>query len=244
LKPLTQTAAHQIFTDIADDTTEAEDVEKVLSHTDNVPLAIILMAHLVDLEGCSTVLSRWEDDKTSILSEGHDRRSNLDLSIHLSMSSPRITTLPQSKELLSLLAILPDGISDIELSQMNLPIDDMLGCKAALLGTGLAYTTEQNQLKVLVPIQEYMQRFHAPTQELVQPLCKYFQGLVEFHKELGESMQGSEINHRLQKNFANIQRVLLHELKQRSQLLELIPCIISLDMFSKRTGRGSTSLMS
>ncbi|KAJ7898707.1 hypothetical protein B0H14DRAFT_2557196 [Mycena olivaceomarginata] len=91
-----------------------------LIFTDNMPLAVDLIAHLVDYEGPSSVLNRWEAEKTSLLSAGDDRKSNLDASIRLSLSSPRITT--GARKLLSLLSILPDGLSDVELIQSNLPI--------------------------------------------------------------------------------------------------------------------------
>jgi hypothetical protein len=64
------------------------------------------------------------------MSDGYDKRSNMDLSITLSLSSPHF---PHSKDLLSLLSILPDGLSDTELVQARLPIDNILGCKAALI---------------------------------------------------------------------------------------------------------------
>jgi hypothetical protein len=125
LKPLDQEAAHNTFIDIADNGHSSEDVDKVLSLTDNMPLAISLLAHLVDSEGCSNVLSCWEKERTSMISEGSDKRSNLDLSISLSLSSPRIKSQPHSRELLSLLSMLPDGLSDVELVQSGLPIDDI-----------------------------------------------------------------------------------------------------------------------
>jgi hypothetical protein len=131
-QPLEQDAAQQTFIDIADNTHDPKEVEKVLSLTDNMPLAINLIAHLVDSEGCSLVLSHWEEEKTSLISDGYDRTSNLDLSISLSLSSPRLDTHPHSKNLLSLLSMLPDGLPDIELVQSKLPIDNIMGCKAAL----------------------------------------------------------------------------------------------------------------
>ncbi|KAJ7819731.1 hypothetical protein B0H13DRAFT_1921574 [Mycena leptocephala] len=118
---------------MCDNTHNPEEVKKVLSLTDNMPLAINLLAHLVNSEGCSNVLSRWEEEKTSLISDGYDRRSNLDLSISLSLSSPRLNSVPHSKDLLSLLSMLPDGLSDAELVQAKLPVDNILGCKAALI---------------------------------------------------------------------------------------------------------------
>ncbi|KAJ7854906.1 P-loop containing nucleoside triphosphate hydrolase protein, partial [Mycena leptocephala] len=175
LKPLEQAAARQTFIDIADSTHDPEEVDKVLSLTDNMPLAISLIAHLVDSEGCSHVLSHWEEEKTSLISDGYDRTSNLDLSISLSLSSPRLN--PHSKDLLSLLSMLPDGLSDVELMQSKLPIDNILGCKAALICTSLAYSDGHKQLKALAPIREYMQKTQPPGDCLIRPLLKHFQEL-------------------------------------------------------------------
>ncbi|KAJ7758762.1 hypothetical protein B0H14DRAFT_3166032 [Mycena olivaceomarginata] len=132
LQPLSDIAARQLFFDIAD-----ED----------------LIAHLVDFEGSSNVLAHWEIEKTALFSVGNDRKSNLDASIGLSLSSPRITS--GAKDLLSLLSILPDGLSDIELLQSNLPIRDIRGCKTILLATSLAYNDNKKRLRALLPIREH-----------------------------------------------------------------------------------------
>ncbi|KAJ7602168.1 P-loop containing nucleoside triphosphate hydrolase protein [Mycena polygramma] len=139
LSPLEQDAARQMFIDIADDVHNQEDVDKVLALKDNMPLAISLLAHVADEQGCPTVLTRWEEENTSMISDGWDRKSDLDLSISLSLSSPQLQPLPHSQELLSLLSMLPNELSDVELVQSKLPLDKVLGCKAALIGTTLAY---------------------------------------------------------------------------------------------------------
>ncbi|KAJ6592260.1 P-loop containing nucleoside triphosphate hydrolase protein, partial [Mycena vulgaris] len=177
LKPLTQDAARQTFMDIADDGHDSDDIDKILLLTDNMPLAINLMAHLVESEGCPNVLARWEDEKTSVISNGYDKRSNLELSISMSLSGPRIVSVPHCQDLLSLLSLLPDGLSDIELVQSKLPIKDILHCKAVLLSTSLAYSDDQARVKVLVPIREYMKKCYHPAAPLVQPLLNYFQEL-------------------------------------------------------------------
>ncbi|KAJ7620737.1 P-loop containing nucleoside triphosphate hydrolase protein, partial [Mycena polygramma] len=177
LRPLEQNAARQTFIDIADDIHNLEEVDKVLALTDNMPLAISLLAHLVDSEGCSTVLLRWEEEKTSVISDGWDRKSNLDLSISLSLSSPRLHAYPQAQHLLSLLSLLPDGLSDVELVQSKIPVNNILGCKAALISTSLAYTDSHKRLKVLVPIREYIQKSWPPNDDLIRPLRRYFQEL-------------------------------------------------------------------
>ncbi|KAJ7443263.1 P-loop containing nucleoside triphosphate hydrolase protein [Mycena latifolia] len=151
LKPLADHAARQTFTDITDNDHDNEEITQLLELTDNMPLAVTLLANLVDYEGCSTVLGRWKTENTYMLSEGHDKSSNLNSSITISLSCPRMTS--GAKDLLSLLSILPDGLSNIELLQSILPVPDLLTCKAVLLQTSLAYT-DSMRLKVLVPIRD------------------------------------------------------------------------------------------
>ncbi|KAJ7923754.1 P-loop containing nucleoside triphosphate hydrolase protein [Mycena leptocephala] len=224
LKPLEQDAAWKTFMDIADNIYDPKEVDKVLSLTDNLPLAISLIAHLVDSEGCSHVLSNWEEEKTSLISEGNDRTSNLDLSISLSLSSPRLNS--HSKDLLSLLSMLPDGLSDVELVQSKFPIDNILGCKASLICTTLAYSDEHKRLKALVPIREYMQKIQPPGDHLIRPLHKHFQELLEFYMEYRGNESSSSTVARVLSNYSNIQNVLQNGLQQgHPDLLNSIYCI-------------------
>ncbi|KAJ7451374.1 hypothetical protein FB451DRAFT_1525764, partial [Mycena latifolia] len=208
LKPLTQAAARNTFVDIADDGYSLEDVDKILVLADNMPLAIDLLANLVEHEGVSSVLNRWETEKTSLVSVGNDKGSNLDLSISLSLASSRIQALPQSQDLLSLLSILPEGLSDLELMQSKLPIQSILACKATLLRTSLAYTDNHARLKLLVPIREYVCQLHPPTIGLAQSLLKYYQKLLELYETYQGTVSSPGIVSRLTANFANIQNIL------------------------------------
>ncbi|KAJ7300778.1 hypothetical protein DFH08DRAFT_946327 [Mycena albidolilacea] len=244
LEPLDQDAAQKTFMDIAEGTHEPTEVDKILALTDNMPLAIGLLANLVDVEGYSTVLSRWEQEKTSLISDGYDKRSNLDLSIALSLSSPRLKTLPQAKDLLSLLSMLPDGLSDADLIQSKLPLDHIRGCKAALIGTSLAYSDQQKRLKVLVPIREYMQKIQPPGNHLIQPLLKHFQELLEFYHEHRGTLLGSTTVARISSNLGNIQNVLHHGLQPGyPDLRDSIYSACHLNSFSRLIGRGILPLI-
>ncbi|KAJ7877767.1 P-loop containing nucleoside triphosphate hydrolase protein [Mycena leptocephala] len=244
LKPLGQVAAQQTFLDIADGNHDPEEVGKVLALTDNMPLAINLLAHLADSEGCSNVLSRWEEEKTSLISDGYDRRSNLDLSISLSLSSPRLHAVPDAKDLLSLLSMLPDGLSDVELSQSKLPIDNILGCKTALIRTTLAYINEHKHLKVLAPIREYMQKTQPPGQHLVRPLLKHFQDLLEFYVEYHGTQSSSGSVVRVSSNYSNIENILRNGLRNgHPDLVNSIYCTCYLNQFSQFMGQGVSPLM-
>ncbi|KAJ7183693.1 P-loop containing nucleoside triphosphate hydrolase protein, partial [Mycena filopes] len=176
LKPLPNEAALQIFEEITDDPHLSHEKTQLLHFTENIPLVLDLMAHLVEYEGLSNVLTRWKTEKTSLLSIGYDRGSNMNASIALSLSSPRIT--PWSRELLSLLSILPDGLSDAELVQSNLPINDILTCRSVLIATSLAYRDSKGRLRSLLPIREHVRKFSPPSDALVQSLRKSFHALL------------------------------------------------------------------
>jgi hypothetical protein len=244
LQPLTSEAAYQTFMEITDHVHDAKEVEKILLLADNMPLAIDLMAHLVDYEGLSTVLNRWDTERTSILSEGHDHRSNLDLSIALSLSSPRITSSPQALDLLSLLSMLPDGLSDVELIQSNLPLDNILGCKSTLLRTALAYMDDHKRLKLLVPIREYLQKTQPPTHRLIHPLFQYFQELLQLYSEYQGTLSSVPIVPRIASNLSNIQNVLLHGLNpQNPDLAGIIQAACDLSTYSIDTGHGKIKFL-
>ncbi|KAJ7135147.1 hypothetical protein C8R46DRAFT_1015109 [Mycena filopes] len=244
LRPLAQDAAQKVFLDIADEGHFQEEVNQVLHLTGNVPLAICLMAHLVDVEGCSTVLSRWQTEKTSVISDGHDKRSNLELSITVSLSSPRITSTPHARDLLSLMAMLPDGLTDAELRQVHFPLQDILGCKAALVRTALAYIDDGKRLKVLVPIREYMQGLFPPTDPMIKPLLRHFQELVEVHKIHFGQKSASIVVTQVRSNFTNIQNIFRHNLySEHAEFRNTVSGICDLNRFSRIEGQGKISLL-
>ncbi|KAJ7809662.1 hypothetical protein B0H13DRAFT_1668016, partial [Mycena leptocephala] len=148
LEPLSDDAAMQTFADITDYLDDDKhSIRQILGLTDNLPLAINLVANIAAIEGHETVLSRWREEKTTLFSEGRDKRSNLDLSIQLSLSSPRMVDSPGPHQLLSLLSLLPDGILETELLQCNLLISDMGRSKTTLIRTSLAYVDHGKRLR-------------------------------------------------------------------------------------------------
>ncbi|KAJ7758018.1 P-loop containing nucleoside triphosphate hydrolase protein, partial [Mycena metata] len=212
LKPLSQEAARKMFIDIAEDRHSMKEMDQVLALTDNMPLSINLLAHIVDVQGCNSTLLRWQEERTSVISEGYDRRSNLELSISLSLASPRITVVPRSQDLLSLLSILPDGLSDVELKQTAFPIEDILACKMALVRTALAYTDDQKRLKALVPIREYMARLAPPRDHMVRPLLKHYHQLLELYQATHGTRVSTPLVDRLVRNYTNMQNTLRNAL--------------------------------
>ncbi|KAJ7789620.1 hypothetical protein B0H14DRAFT_3115730 [Mycena olivaceomarginata] len=149
LIPLTPVAAHQTFIEIAD-----------------------------EVHDTSETLGRWRLERTALLSAGYDKRSNLEISIMLSLSSPRMLSCPHAADLLSLMSLLPDGIYDIDLEQSKTPIPEIWECKSVLIRTSLAYVDHAGRFKVLAPIRDYIRSAWPPSPPLVQPLQEHLHNLL------------------------------------------------------------------
>jgi hypothetical protein len=140
--------------------------------------------------------------------------------------------------------MLPDGLSDVELVQAKLPIDNILGCKAALIQTTLAYSDEHKRLKALVPIREYMQKIKPPGYHLVRPLLKHFKELLELFMEYHGTQSSSATVARISSNYSNIQNILWNGAKQgHPDLINAIYCACDLNYFSQLVGRGPISFI-
>ncbi|KAF8143239.1 hypothetical protein K438DRAFT_2109980 [Mycena galopus ATCC 62051] len=241
LQTLSKGAATQTFMDITDSAYSVDEADQLLQFTGNMPLAVDLIAHLTDYEGLPNVLSRWELEKTSMLSVGTDRRSSLDTSIELSLSSPRITT--GSKELLSLLSILPNGLSDGELLDARLGIAHILSCKAVLLSTSLAYQDSNKRILLLMPIREYIQRFLPSSQSHIQLIRSHFYALLNLLMKYRGPQLKPVIN-QITLNLANLYEVLKRGLYPGAvTLAKTIYCVLCLNSFHRITVYGHTPLM-
>ncbi|KAJ7913440.1 hypothetical protein B0H13DRAFT_1579934, partial [Mycena leptocephala] len=178
LSPLSDSAALRVFIDIADNDHDDACVAKLLTYTGNLPLAVSLMASVAGYEGCEETLLRWGAESTRMLSDGYDQRSNLDISIMLSYSSPRMSNGAQ--ELLGLLSMLPDGLSNADLIHSRLPIPNIFSCKATLIQVSLAYINTENtpRLMSLVPIREYIRVAYPPAPPLKRHLRQYLHHIL------------------------------------------------------------------
>jgi hypothetical protein len=242
LKLLSDVAAQKIFMDIADDVHDIKEIEQLLLLTANLPLVIDLMANLVNAHGCAMVLSRWQSEKVGLISQGQDKSSSLSLSIRMSLSSPRMKSCPQTIELLGLLAILPEGLSDVELIGSQLPIRDVLTCKATLLCVSLVYINHKGRITVLPPIREYINQFHPTPASLAQHLFKYFYELLNLFEKYATAELGSIVTH-IGSNLGNLHSILTMMLQPGNpDLQDAVYCTMYLDKFGQITGHGDTVL--
>ncbi|KAJ7503644.1 hypothetical protein B0H11DRAFT_1983671 [Mycena galericulata] len=244
LEPLSDDAAMQTFADIADYLDDDKHIiREILGLTDNLPLAINLVANIAAFEGHETVLSRWREEKTTLFSEGRDKRSNLDLSIQLSLSSPRMVDSPRAHQLLSLLSLLPDGILETELLQCDLLMPDMGRSKTTLIRTSLAYVDHGKRVRVLVPIREYIQKYSPPSPTLCRPLRRHFHDLILLWKDY-QHLSSTGVAHLLAANVGNFQAVLAHGLNwDEPDLIQTLRSIMIFDSFFRISGRQSSGML-
>ncbi|KAJ7488857.1 P-loop containing nucleoside triphosphate hydrolase protein [Mycena latifolia] len=247
LEPLPPSASRQTFIEIADDPrtdSEESDLMDLLVLSGHLPLAVNLLATVASYEGYAKTLLRWKTEKTSLLSDGYDKRSNLETSITISLSSPRILSSPDAKQLLSLLSLLPDGLADADLlSREAIDLPNILQCRTALLRTSLAYV-EHGRLKALSPIREYMRLAHPPAPEAVENLRRHWDNLLVLWKSQRERPSGDLVA-RLRSNLANIDSVtqvaLVRELSGADRQ-RLMRSILNLDLFSQGILKGKSPL--
>jgi hypothetical protein len=248
LEPLSPSASRQIFVEVADEPDSGEEsaLDDLLDLSGSLPLAVSLMANIVSFEGYFCALARWQKENTALLSEGHDKRSNLEKSITLSLSSPRISTSPHAKYaiyLISLLSLLPDGIRPQDLLAAKVPIPNVHQCQSVLVGTSLAYIDVKGRLKTLSPVREYIRRVHPPTQSLSRPLRIYFQDLLELWRSKRQLPSGN-LAPELFSNLGNIDQLILEGLRtgEKSVWIAIANSIITLDHFSVTMLKGHSPL--
>ncbi|KAF7325575.1 ATPase-AAA-core domain-containing protein [Mycena kentingensis (nom. inval.)] len=249
LRPLEHGAARQTLLDIADEPNLSEnEVDAILALTDNIPLAITLVAHLVESEGAETSLSRWYREKTRLLSDGHDKRNNLDMSIAISLTSPRMLSDPDAYELLRILSVLPDGLAEGDLNSSTIRLSNPLRCKTTLLRTSLAYISPSKRLNLLVPIREYIRAHHPPTTELIRPLFRTYLDVLEFFNRYYGAGPTGNLRTRIAANFTNIQTLLAFRMSdpkalEAEEVAEIVSCGLIANKYNRLESRGEITFI-
>ncbi|KAJ7252166.1 hypothetical protein C8J57DRAFT_1718391 [Mycena rebaudengoi] len=241
LEPLSNVAAQQTFIEVADEGHDDACIKELLELTGNLPLAVSLIASVAGSEGCSQALSRWKLESTRMLSDGYDQRSSLDISIMLSYTSSRMT--PGAQDLLGILSMLPDGLTDADLVQATLPIPDILACKATLIRTALAFVGQDQHIKVLVPIREHILTMHPPTNALKLRLREHFHGILDLWNQF-KNLNVADINLQISRNLSNLSTVLHDGLDPEGpDIVQNFESILFLNLFYGRVHNTYSPLL-
>ncbi|KAJ7844521.1 hypothetical protein B0H14DRAFT_3686708 [Mycena olivaceomarginata] len=206
LEPLSRDAALQTLFDIVGDdsdsaATKQSQIDQALDLTDNLPLALTLLGALISLEGYAPTIARWHVEHTALLSDGPvHTSSNLNHSIALSLSSPRIVAAPGARELLGVLSLLPGGILENELGILGPPIPN--------LGHG--------RLKTLAPVREYVRATIPPAPALVQPLLRFVYALLGLWSAFRQLPSGDLVP-RLKTESGNLRSLFIYAVQMQGQ---------------------------
>ncbi|KAJ7478443.1 hypothetical protein FB451DRAFT_1453017 [Mycena latifolia] len=190
---------------------------------------------LAPLKPLSDVAAR--DTFFAIAEDEHDSKDVDEILLTWKAAALLSWLVGSAKDLLSLLSILPDGLSIVELVQTT--IHNIMTCKATLLATSLAYMDDKRRLKSLVPIREHMQCFCPPSPLLIHPLQKYFHQLLDLYQQYPRTQQGAGRVKHLALNARNISELLLRGLNQDNpNLADTINCTLSMKLFTGNMASG------
>src|SRR5205807_10456654 len=112
-------------------------LDLLLEAVERLPIAIDLLAHQAEpLPGLGELWQRWQSERSAVLKRagGRTREVSLEVSVELSLKSPRMTQA--GERLASLLALLPSGLVPEDVAAV-LPREGAAAA-AALRRTGLA----------------------------------------------------------------------------------------------------------
>ena len=118
--------AREVFYNIYANQGRAADIDSVLQQLDHHPLAITLLATIATQNrwNHSRLIREWKRRRLSLLQTHHGR--GLPAAIELSLKSPMFTRLgPDAKEILGIIAVLPQGVSEAELEWIFPTVSDV-----------------------------------------------------------------------------------------------------------------------
>ena len=174
--PLDSADSRKVFLAIAGEK-HADDphLSDLLSALDGIPLAIELLAHAAEAEpNLDGLWRRWQEERIALLrrADGSTRLVNAQVSFELSIAGPRMTD--DARQLLSMMAVLPDGIAHQDLPAVMAAHPDRAA--ATLRQVGLAFD-EGGRLRALAPIRvsppirRHLKR-SALLSRITQPSCR------------------------------------------------------------------------
>ncbi|KAF8158837.1 hypothetical protein BJ912DRAFT_1151368 [Pholiota molesta] len=162
-----------------------EPTQNLLDAVDGIPLAITLISNLLrDGESSHSLWNRWLKQETKIVENGgDDRESNLNTSIAISVSSPRIKKDPGAIALLAALSLLPNGFPSTSVEQLGtyLGINDVHKAVHTLRAVALIKpndTISSPRIQMLSPIRLFCLGFLSSDVSLeLENVTNYYIGI-------------------------------------------------------------------
>ncbi|EJD34919.1 hypothetical protein AURDEDRAFT_188879 [Auricularia subglabra TFB-10046 SS5] len=213
-------------------------VNELLRCLDNIPLAIVLIANLAQYEPLGALMERWTEQKTTMLVRGAalHRLTSLDISIGLSVRSPRMLAAPGACELLGILAVLPQGVVVTDLDLWGIYNCTLL--LSVLLQNSLVTRIDQ-RVYVLAPIRSFMLVNYAPLDAHLSSVYKHYCAMGELARAAVGSGFDSETFSAVSAELVNIDAVLDRALKHSvDHRADAIAAVEALCRLYSETGIG------
>lgn len=163
---------------------DKEVLDSLLRDLEYIPLAITLLATVGQGFPLKTLHKMWSEERTSLLAVRNSKLESLDVSIHFSLTTFYISETPKTVQLLGVLCLLPDGLSDWQKKLTSIaPSLENASRLARLLVSAALVQLEGDRLRVLSPIRHYILRNHPADDLYVEETKNYFWDLISHHTE-------------------------------------------------------------
>jgi tetratricopeptide (TPR) repeat protein len=200
LPQLGKDAARDLFCTVSRVARNHPMLDRLLAELDGVPLAIELLARAAQGVPLEVTWKRWQEKRTGLLKSAG---KSLAAALEVSISGPQMNDA--ARRLLSLLAWLPDGMAGDDLE--GLFPDNGWEASQVLSRVGLAFF-EQDRLRMLAPIRDYVSEVRPPGAEDLGRAREYYYKLA---RELGPragTAGGAEAIARLVKELSSIEKLI------------------------------------
>ncbi|THV04334.1 hypothetical protein K435DRAFT_961950 [Dendrothele bispora CBS 962.96] len=230
---LSPVPAKEAFKAFAGDNLQSSDeteyqIDSLLSQLEYVPLGIRLSAQHVKRVPLQALIKMWEKDKTSILTEPRKpgRLTSVSFSIELSVQIFRIEG--RTLELLSVISFLPDGILFwVENLNRMFPGEVLSFNVSTLLDSSLIYC-QNEQLKMLAPVREYIHSKYPIAQVDIDQLEIFY---AQFLQDLPNNKM--EAQHSLQLHINNIEKIYKSQISSGHSKTSSISAVKAFKGFSR-----------
>jgi tetratricopeptide (TPR) repeat protein len=237
--PMGLPAAREAFLAVAGESFRADpDLDRLLEAVDRLALALVLLAHEAEGEpNLASLWNRWQEKRTALLkhADGKKRLNNVEVSLDLSLNGPRMTSA--ARRLLSLLALLPDGVAHEDLDALMPGIAGE--ASAVLRKVGLAFDSA-GRLWVLALVREYVRQHHLPEEVDLQRTIVYFLEIAATGKVLGR-VGGAATLKKMVPELGNIEEML--QIASNRNHPYVINAALGIGKLAYYTGWGSISVL-
>ena len=204
------------------------DIDNLLKALDGMALGITLMARYAQAyESLEPVWTRWQAKHTAMLREGAGRLANLNTSFDLSIA----VLSSEAQRLLSVLAMLPDGVASIDLPSVW---DGPEETAHELRNRALIFE-EAKRLRMLAPLREYVAAEHPPSDEDQRRAVDHYLNLATVEGQKVGREGGSGAVSRLAPEVGNVEAMLLSSGR--------VGAVYGWAEFMRFTGVGSTGVL-